>query len=73
MTLEEFDAWGEFHAYNPIDDVSAIYTPASIIAAVCHRSGKQPDFYMDMMVPRQTALSSVDDSIFRAFGLKPPR
>ena len=73
MTLEELDAWAEFHAISPIDDVSLVYKPASILAAVGHRAGKQPDFYLDMMLPKQHDYSDVDASIFKAFGITPPR
>lgn len=73
MSQAEFERWIAYHRRTPLDDESQIYKPAALLAAVSSRSGKQPDYFLNFMLPKQDDFTDADASIFAAFGIKPPK
>ena len=71
MSLPEFEAWAAYYRARPFDDEHRYQLPAALQAAVSSRGGKPITYWLDFMIP--PTVSAADASIFRAFGLEPPR
>lgn len=71
MSQAEFERWVAYHRAWPFDDKHRYQLPAALQAAVAARSSKPISYWMDFMIP--PAVSEVDASIYRAFGIEPPR
>ena len=79
MTLPEFLAWREFFRLYPFDDLHRYHRPAALVAGLL-TGGNDPlnmrvtshlDWLQDE--PPPIGYSEVDMSIFRAFGVRPPK
>lgn len=72
MSAAEFDRWCAYYRAQPFDDLHRYQRPAALLAAVNSRAGKPPEYWLDQYLA-PPSVSDVDASIFRAFGLEPPR
>lgn len=71
MSQPEFEKWCAYYRSRPFDDEHRFQQPAALLAAVTAKSDKPIGFWLDFMIP--PTVSDTDASIFRAFGLEPPR
>lgn len=70
MSAAEFVRWCSYYRQSPFDDRHRYMRPAALIAAGVYRSKKGPEYFLDYLQPRESSYSSVDESVFRAFGVK---
>lgn len=71
MSQVEFERWAAYYRKRPFDDEHRYQLPAALLAAVGAKSDKPISYWLDFMIP--PTVSDVDTSIYRAFGLEPPR
>lgn len=55
----------------PFDDRARYHQPAALVAAAASHSDKPIGYFLDFLIP--PTVSDVDATIYRAFGLEPPR
>lgn len=72
MTEVEFQRWCDYYRDTPFDDQHRYQRPAALIASGVFRNGKGPEYYLDQYL-HPSQIGEVDASIYRAFGLEPPR
>jgi hypothetical protein len=71
MSQREFEAWAAYYRARPFDDEHRYQKPAALVAAVGSKSSKPLGYWVDFLIPPK--VSEVDASVFRAFGMEPPK
>jgi hypothetical protein len=73
MSMAEFRRWAAYYRAYPFDDLHRYHRPAALVASSVRRTSDiQPLIDWLQPDPAMSGFSSVDASVMRAFGVRPP-